>query len=67
MKIEHELYGYYYVAHAFLIYNREKNKLMPSPLFIEQKYNHIHEMLEDRKGVLWFNAHNQVFQLEPEY
>ncbi len=47
-----------------LNFNREKNKLIPSPLFIEQKYKHFHEMLEDRKGVLWFNAHNQVFQLD---
>ncbi|RKY95008.1 MAG: hypothetical protein DRQ13_07580, partial [Ignavibacteriae bacterium] len=48
-----------------LNFNREKNKLIPSPLFNEQKYKHFHEMLEDRKGMLWFGSHNKVFQLNP--
>ena len=47
-----------------LNFNREKNKLIPSPLFTKHKYRHFHEMLEDRKGMFWFSAHNQVFQLD---
>ena len=46
-----------------LNFNREKNKLIPSPLFIEQKHRHFHEMLEDRKGMIWFGGHNIVYQL----
>jgi len=50
-----------------LIFNRETNKLIPSPylnsFFTEHKDIHFHEMLEDHKGILWFGAHNKVFQL----
>ena len=46
-----------------LTFNRETNKLMPSPFLIESK-PHYHEMLEDRTGMIWFGAHNQVFQLD---
>ncbi len=61
-------YGYYPEAGIF-IYNREENKLMPSSysesFATEFKNEHIHEMLEDRNGVLWFGAHSIVFQLNP--
>ena len=50
-----------------LNYNRETNKLIPSPyfdsFFTEHKDIHFHEMLEDRNGMLWFGSHNKVYQL----
>jgi len=47
-----------------LNYNREKNKLIPSPSFVVKNYGHFHEMLEDRKGMLWFGSHNKVYKLD---
>jgi serine phosphatase RsbU (regulator of sigma subunit)/ligand-binding sensor domain-containing protein len=44
-------------------FSRETNSFIPNPFLIEQKYKHFHEMLEDRKGLLWFGEHNRVFQL----
>lgn len=53
-----------------LFYNREANKLMPSPNFdsFSSKYKnvHFHEMLEDRVGDFWFGSHSKVFQLKPK-
>jgi len=50
-----------------LIFNREINRLIPSQyfnsFFTEHEDIHFHEMLEDYKGILWFVAHNKVFQL----
>ncbi|MBT8390539.1 MAG: SpoIIE family protein phosphatase [Ignavibacteriaceae bacterium] len=48
---------------GILNFDREKNRLIPSSHFIEQKYTHFHEMLEDRNGIFWFGSHNKVYQL----
>jgi serine phosphatase RsbU (regulator of sigma subunit)/ligand-binding sensor domain-containing protein len=46
-----------------LFYNRETNKLMPSPYFNSFQTSHLHEILEDRKGMIWFGGHNIVYKL----
>jgi ligand-binding sensor domain-containing protein len=46
-----------------LNFDRNENKLIPSPFFIDNK-THFHEMMEDGKGILWFGAHNRLIQLD---
>lgn len=45
-----------------LYYNREQHKLIQSSL-LKDKTHHYHEIIEDRKGMIWLGAHNKVFQL----
>ena len=45
-----------------LNFNRERNILIPSSILLD-KTHHYHEVLEDRKGMIWLGAHNRVFQL----
>ncbi|RKY93557.1 MAG: hypothetical protein DRQ13_09300, partial [Ignavibacteriae bacterium] len=46
-----------------LFYNRDANKLIPSPYFNSFQTSHLHEILEDHRGVLWFGSHNIVYKL----
>ena len=47
---------------SLLNFNRERNIFISSSILLD-KTHHYHEVLEDRKGMIWLGAHNKVFQL----